>query len=146
MSEMVKLFFMVGESTMASPRMCKVQLTSLSIYIYIKKATRRYKNQAIILLAGYSARPLGVGNTNVAEGFVGKKISAPALLPRQLVSSFRARFGDAIPVQCGLTNAHSPDPPGCSRKADNSPRFCPPSSALLCSRFSVTPLHREPRR
>lgn len=76
---MVKLFFMVGESTITSPRMC-VKVPP-AFEDKTRRATVFVKNQAVILLAGYSVRPPGVGNTNVAEAFCRHQISAPALLP-----------------------------------------------------------------
>lgn len=77
-----------------------------------------------------------------------EKISAPELLPSRFNVLFCAVFfADDIPVKLSLTTTQRPDPPGCSRKQDNSPRFCPPSSALLCSRFPVRrSTDWEPRR
>ncbi len=100
-----------------------------------KKATRQYKNiQAIILSADYSTRP-GLGIRMWVRVLSGKY--PPRSCFQASYCPFQSGFGGEIRVKLCLTTKHSPDPPGCYRKPDYSTRFCPSSSALLWSQFSV---------
>lgn len=127
MSETTKLFFMVGESTIAS-------MKNMGNSAGYKRLQISIKNQAIIFAADHSTRPPGLG-IPLSVSVLSEKNIQPAVLPNQM--SFSVVCRNDIPVKLSLTTMQSPGPSGCSRKPDYSPRLCPPSSALLCRLFTV---------